>query len=146
MEEKKEFEKIPFWLIPPVEYSTTPRLDNYIDIILSDIGEEGGRKTFFSYLTKILDYKNTQKNIQLKKVFIGLFESFRELKEKLKEGGLEKTSRSIEMQAPDKSGFGLIQYQGAHGDLGNFAIYRIIQRDLLLKIVKSTWRAFVERR
>ena len=146
MEEKRDFEKIPFWLIPPVEYSMISTLDDYIDVILSNIGEEGGGKTFSSYLTGILDYKHTQKNTQLKEIFTGLFESFGELKQKLKEGGLEKTSRSIEMQAPDKSGFGLIQYPRGHGALGDFATYRIIQRDLLLKIIKSTWRAFIERR
>jgi len=146
METKREFEKIPFWLAPPVEYSMISTLDDYIDVILSQIGEEGGKKTFFSYLTGLRGYKHTQKNVQLRRIFTGFFESFEELKERLKEKGLEKTAASIEMQAPDEDGFGLVQYQRVYGALGDFANYRLLQREVLLNIIKSDWRNCLERK
>jgi len=146
MEGKKESEKMPFWLIPPVEYSMISTLDDYIDVILSHVGEEGGKKTFYSYMTGFRNYKHTQKNVQLRKIFAGFFESFEELKEKLKEGGLEKTADSIEMQTPDESGFGLILYQRAQGARGDFATYRLLQRETLLNIIKSDWRECLERK
>ena len=140
MKEKRETKKMPFFLIPPVGYSMLSTLDDYIDVILSQIGEKGGRKTLFSYLTGIKDYKHTQKNVQLRKIFTGFFESFEELKEKLNDGGLEKTAASIEMQAPDRNGFGLIEYQRAYGAKGEFATYRLLEKDLLLQIIKSSWK------
>jgi hypothetical protein len=146
METKRDFENKPFWTIPPVEYSMLSTLDDYIDVILTQTGEDGGRKTFFSYLTGLRDYKHTRKNVQLRRIFTGFFESFEELKNRLKENGLEKTSGLIEMQAPDRNGFGLIEYQRAYGAWGEFATYRLLQRDALLQIINSDWRECLERK
>jgi len=139
---RETYEEMPFFLIPPV--STMCRLDDYLNIILSDVGEEGGKKTFFSCLTGIKEYRNTEKNANLKKIFTGFFESFWELEKKLADGNLEKLACSIDMQAPDKSGFGLIQYVGNRSFFGDFAAYRLIQRDLLLKIIRSDWGKCLE--
>ncbi len=125
---KRDYEKAPFFLIPPVEYSMISTLNDYIDVILSHVGEDGGRKTFSSYLTGFKNYKHSQKNVRLRRIFTGFFKSFQELKETLKDKGLEKVAASIEMQSPSRSGFGLIGYKRAYGAMGEFATYRLLKK------------------
>lgn len=132
---RRDFEQQPFFLIPLVEHSMTSMLDDYIDVILSNIGEEGGKKNFYTYLSGFKNYKQSPKNACLREIFTGFFESFGALKGTLKREGLEKTANSIEMGAPDSSGFGTIEYQRAFRTKGEFADYRLIKKEELLAII-----------
>src|SRR4030042_3071689 len=127
---EKEFQ--PFKLLPPCpyidEWSESGRLksmDNYLNILFNDVKEEGGKSTFFSFITQTRDYRKSKKIDYVKDLFKGIFSSFRELREALKEGGLENTAKAIKMQAPNNYGFGKITYVAPNQNKGDFAFYEL---------------------
>ncbi len=133
--ERIPYEEFPFFLRPPFNGSG---LDSYIDTILSDVKEDGGRKILYTFFGGEKNYRNTPQAENLKKIFHGFFESFRGLKKELIKNGLGRLALAVEMQAPDSYGFGIIQYQREKGAMGNFTEYRILTDYILNKIVIGT--------
>src|SRR4030042_986944 len=127
---EKEFQ--PFRLLPPSpfidgwsEFGKLDSMDNYLNLLFNDVKEEGGKSTFFSFITQTRDYRKSRKIDYVKGLFGDLFSSFGELREALKDGGLENTAKAIKMQAPNNCGFGKITYVAPNQNKGDFAFYEL---------------------
>jgi hypothetical protein len=120
-----DFEKMRFKLISLFDASYGDTIDDYINVILSDVKEGGGKKSF---LLEFRNYNNSTKKEYLKTIFDEFSGSIEELRKKLIEGGLEKLAASIEMQAPNKEDKGLIVYKRKRGAIRELARYELLEK------------------
>lgn len=104
-------------------------IDHYSEEILLNINEEERKRItkIRSLLRSIIGYKDSPRKRYLVSLFGEFYDSFGDLKRKLKEGGLEKTSASIRMIPHNKSKFGIIRYSKSKGGEGIFGYYKTIQ-------------------
>jgi len=108
------------WSTPSFESN---ELNEYLNVVFSNVGEEGGKNIFlYTLVTKMKEYKHSPKGKYLRNLFEKRIASIEKLKDILKDGGLEKTANSIEIQPPNKEGVGKIKYKYCNGE-GNFASY-----------------------
>jgi hypothetical protein len=119
-------EKEPFFLLPLFNLTSYDEfLEKYLNVILSDNKEEGGKGSLISFMTQIKNYTDTSEFNNLKKLYGSLFKNFKDLRKKLQESSLEKLAQNIEMESPDERGFGTIIYQNKNNK-GIFGMYRYI--------------------
>ena len=118
--EKRDYENIPFFLTRPVQQSMLSVLDDYINVVLNDAKEEGGKKSFLSLGSK--DYRNTPKNVYLKKIFADFFECFEDLKQKLKEGAWKNSRFFLKWKLLMKTGLELLDTTEQGEQSENFQI------------------------
>lgn len=112
-----------FLLLPPSPFlgdDDSKGLENYLNIVLHDLKEEGGK---YNVLIQKSDYRESGKIENIKNLFGKKFESIEKLKETLKKGEFENTANSIEMQPVNMYGVGKITYKADNKNEGDFALY-----------------------
>lgn len=117
-----------FLFIPSISYENYKCLiasEQWANTVLSDAGEKGGEKLpIQTFVTGLMEYKNTGKISKFLDLFWKQYESFNYLKRIMKRGKLRALASKIEMLCPDKN-IGTITYKGRDNlekELGTYAL------------------------
>ncbi len=128
-EEKREFENKPFLLISSAPWfvECPPAIDEDAELILNENKEDGGKTIFLSHFDGMKKYKDSPKKKYLVNLFGEVYWSLENLRENLRNGGLEKTAAAIEMLPVNETKFGIITYPRKGGVKGHFGYYKTIE-------------------